>query len=180
MPVTNVRSRWIGGDLYFYDLAGNEILHVDGTNRKLVLPTGSELDVAGVAVDSTTLAADNQDGANVAVVADVNTTGGIPLLFRVAAAALTGNVDVIMDAKVRVIDAWCIATAAGGAGDTVTVSNGATAITDAMDLNVADKVLVRAASIDDAAHEIAAAGTLRVAGASAVNAQVYVLAVRVS
>jgi len=26
MPATNVKTRWIGGDLYFYDKAGDEIL----------------------------------------------------------------------------------------------------------------------------------------------------------
>lgn len=45
MPVTNVKSRWVGGDLYFYDKAGDEIFRIDGTNRKLLIPSGSVLDV---------------------------------------------------------------------------------------------------------------------------------------
>ena len=38
--VTNVKSKWVDGDLYFYDKSDNEICHLDGTNRALVLPSG--------------------------------------------------------------------------------------------------------------------------------------------
>lgn len=41
MPVANVKSQWIGGDLYFYDKAGNEIFRIDGTNRKLIIAAGA-------------------------------------------------------------------------------------------------------------------------------------------
>lgn len=40
MTVTNVSSSWSGGDLYFRDKSGNEILHLDGTNQKLIAPVG--------------------------------------------------------------------------------------------------------------------------------------------
>lgn len=50
---------------------------------------------------------------------------------------------------------------AGGASATVTVKNGANAITDAIDINDADKTLSRPATIDDAYSTVAAAGTLR-------------------
>lgn len=120
------------------------------------------------------------DGSNVKNVANANVVGGVPIVFRINAAALTGDVDVVMTHKVRIIDAWCVATAAGGASDTITVKNGATAITNAMDLNVSDNVIVRAGTIDDAQHEIDAAGTLRISGASAVNAIVYVKAIKVA
>lgn len=43
MSNTNVKSSWSGGDLYFYDKSGNEIFRIDGTNRKLLFPVGSEL-----------------------------------------------------------------------------------------------------------------------------------------
>lgn len=132
------------------------------------------------AVTAAKIASDILTGVKVATVADVNTVGGIPVLYRINAVALSGNVNVTVAEKIRVIDAWCVATAAGAAADTITVSNGASAITNAMDLNVADNTVVRAGTIDDANHEIAAAGTLRVVGASAVNAVVYVLAIRVA
>lgn len=118
-------------------------------------------------------------GGAMATVADLD--GGIPVVFRLAAVALTGDVNITVPYKVRVVDAWAVATAAGAAGDTVQVKNGANAITNALDFGAAaDQDVVRAADIDDANHEIAAAGTLRVTGASAVNAIVYVMALRVA
>ncbi len=47
MSMTNVKSAWVNGDLYFYDKDGNEILHIDGTNRKFVVPTGATIEVPG-------------------------------------------------------------------------------------------------------------------------------------
>lgn len=41
--IANVSSSFVDGDLYFYDYARNEIFHLDGTNRKLVIPSGSTL-----------------------------------------------------------------------------------------------------------------------------------------
>mgnify|MGYP001614827274 FL=1 len=35
MPATNVKTKWVDGDLYFYDKEGNEILNLDGTNRQI-------------------------------------------------------------------------------------------------------------------------------------------------
>ena len=81
------------------------------------------------------------------------------------------------------IDAWAVKTStAGGSGDTVTVKNGSTAISDAISLNVADKAVARAGEVDDASHEIAEDGTLRVTAATATNnaCTVYVLGVRVA
>jgi hypothetical protein len=146
----------------------------------LAVATGASLTVAGVTVDATTLAANAQTGGNVAVIADAPVIGGLPVLFPVLATTLTGDVDITSTHKIRVVDVWCVATAAGGAGDTIIVKNGATAITNAIDLNVSDKVIVRAGTIDDAAADVAAAGTIRVSGASGVNAQVYILAHRVA
>lgn len=120
-------------------------------------------------------------GAHVSTVADVNVIGGIPVLHRVLASALTGDVDVTLTHKTRVIEVWAIQKGgAGGAGDTITVKNGASAITNALDLNVADNIIVRAGTIDDATNEVAAAGTLRVTGASGVTAEVYILGIRVA
>ncbi len=42
MAIANVSSAWVGGDLYFYDAAGNEICRFDGTNRKLLIAQGAE------------------------------------------------------------------------------------------------------------------------------------------
>ncbi len=178
MSHTNVKSEWVDGDLVFNDKTGTAIATFNGDTGTFAV--GQALTVAGVTVDENTLAADVQDSGNVSEVANGNTAGGILLLYRILATTLTGDVDVVVDEKIRVVDVWAVATAAGGASDTITVKNGATAITNALDLNVSDKTVVRAGTIDDAQHEIDAAGTLRVTGASGANAQVYVSAIRVA
>lgn len=103
-------------------------------------------------------------GTKVATVADANVIGGIPVIHRIDIPdAATGDVDVVLTHKTRVINAWAVKTGAnGGAANTVQVKNGSNAITDAMSININDTLIVRAASIDDAQHEIAAAGTLKV------------------
>ena len=125
-------------------------------------------------------------GTQVRFVADANVIGGIPVMHRVAVAdGATADVDVVLTHKTLVTDVWLVKTGgAGGANDTIQVKNGANAITDAMDINVADQVVVRAGTIDDARHEIAAGGTLRVTrtkvAAANVACTVYVLGVRVA
>lgn len=142
--------------------------------------TATDIVVIGTVPTNTPL-----DGAGVANVANANVIGGVPVLFRIDVAdAATGNVDVVTTHKIRVIDAWAVKVGAlGGAANTVQVANGANAITDAMSINIADQAVARAATIDDAQHEIAAGGTLRVirtkAGGNAACI-VYVSALRVA
>lgn len=124
------------------------------------------------------------DGTATKVVADDNVIGGIPVIHRIdLAAGALADTDVTLTHKTRVIDAWLILRGAGVATTTLQVKNGANAITDAMAASGSDKALVRAATIDDAYHEIAAAGTLRVTsatGATQPDATVYVLGIRVA
>lgn len=47
MTAANVSSDFVGGDLEFYDKGRNIIMELDGTNRKLVIPSGSTLAVEG-------------------------------------------------------------------------------------------------------------------------------------
>ena len=127
-------------------------------------------------------------GAALKFAADANVIGAVPVLHRIAVdGGAAENVDVVLTHKTRIIDARAVHT--GGAGDTsdtIQVKNGTSAITNAMDWSGADKALVRAAEIDDAAHEIAAGGTLRIAtvdgdGGDNVGAGiVYVLGLRVA
>ena len=122
-------------------------------------------------------------GENVATVADQNTNGGIPLIYRIVTPTAAGTINTVVKDKIRIIDVWFVkTTAAGGAGAVLTVSEAANAITDALDLNVADKIIVRAAEIDDAEHEIPAGGTLRVVTASGTDhaGECYVQAIRVA
>jgi hypothetical protein len=103
-------------------------------------------------------------GTSVAVNAAANVIGSIPVVHRITVpAGTTGDVDVVLTHKTFVTDVMLIkTTAAGGGAGTITVKNGATAITDAMSIDIADKVIARAGTIDDASNAIAAAGTLRV------------------
>lgn len=132
------------------------------------------------------LTAASLDGTVAKVVADANVIGGIPVVHRIAVAdGVTADVDVVLTHKTLVTDVHLVKTAgAGGATDTITVKNAANAITNALDINVADKVVVRAGTIDDAQHEIAAGGTLRVTrtknSANNVACVVYVTGLRVS
>lgn len=133
--------------------------------------------------------ANTLEGTTVANVANANVIGGLPVLHRInIAGGAAGNTDVVLTHKTRVLDVWAVHTGgAGEAGDTIRVHNGAAgAITDAMDWSGADTALVRAANIDDAQHEIAAGGTLRVtttdadAGNDVGAGVVYVLGIRVA
>jgi len=55
MPgATNVKSRWVNGNLVFYDKSGNIIFTIDGTNRKFSLPSGSTLESLGTTTPSNT------------------------------------------------------------------------------------------------------------------------------
>lgn len=174
MPATNVKTGWVGGDLEFYDKSGNKIAEFDGTNRKLIIPSGSDLDLTQVL-----------DGADVRDVADANVIGGVPVVHRIAVAdAATGDVDTVLTHKTRIIDAWAVKTGgAGGAANTIQLKSGSNAITNAISINIADQAVARAGTIDDAYHEIAAAGTLRITRTKAggnVACTVYVLGLRVA
>lgn len=123
-------------------------------------------------------------GAHAAVVANSNVIGGLPVLHIIPIAdAVSGDTNVTLTHKTRVIDAWVVLTAAGNAGNTYTVKHVAAAITNAITPGAADTTLARATTIDDANHEVAAGAALRVshvkAGGSSA-AIVYVLGVRVS
>ncbi|MAH45665.1 hypothetical protein CMI37_07535 [Candidatus Pacearchaeota archaeon] len=72
------------------------------------------------------------------------------------------NVDLTILHGLTVYDAWFVKTGgAGGAADTVTLSSGANAITNAMDANQPDQTVVRAGTIDDATYIVTAAQGLR-------------------
>ena len=125
-------------------------------------------------------------GSEAAVVADKNVIGGIPLVHRIAVAGgANGDDDVTLTHKSRVIDAWMVLKGAGTAGSLITVKNAANAISDAVDIAAgADKAIFRITEIDDAQHEIAGAGTLRIShvstGGDCPAVEVYVLCIRVA
>lgn len=189
-------------------ISGTGALTADATGRAVVADgffTANEVSTAGAggkfAANSITqggvdhlfdtdtigedrLVANEINGRVMASVADDNVIGGVPLLHRIdITAGALGDTDVTLTHKTRVIDAWLVLRGAGVATTTLQVKNGNNAITDAMAASGSDTDLVRAASIDDANHEIAAAGTLRVTsltGAGQPDATVYVLGIRVA
>lgn len=128
------------------------------------------------------------NGSHVDEVANDQTTPGLPVIIPIAVAGgAAGNEDVVLTQKVRVIDVWAQHTGgAGEASDTIRLYNGANAISDAMSWAGADAAIVRAASIDDAYADVAAAGTLRVtttdndAGSDVGAGIVYVLAIPIA
>ena len=125
------------------------------------------------------------DGASVAATIENSARSGVPVLhYFLVLNAATGNVDLILEHRVGILDVWLIKqSAAGGAWDTIQVTDGEDApITEAMSINVADQTVVRATQINDATAVIPANGILRVkrtkASAANVRCVVVVLGVR--
>lgn len=141
-------------------------------------------------IDLVHIAPATVDGTVAAVVADDNVIGGLPVIHRVDVAdAASSFSEVTLTHKTRVIDVWVVKTGADGheTEDTIVVGNGANAITDAMAIGLPnDTGITRAAQINDANHEIAAAGALRVTwvkgsgGGNNTACIVYVLGIRVA
>lgn len=97
----------------------------------------------------------------------------IPLTITDAA---TGDVDFTLLEKFEVVRVDCIKRNGAGAGNTMQVKNGATAITNAIAVAV-DDTLTSSGTIDDAQSTIAAGGTLRVTATRAAgtrNCQIFV------
>lgn len=119
--------------------------------------------------------------------ADLDTRPNPMQVFRVEMPDVaTADYDIVVPAdggNWRVIDFEFVKTVgAGGAANTCQLKNGATAITNAVDTNIADAVVARAGTISDAQHRVAAGGTLRVTNTKAAgNAAgiAYIYAVQV-
>ena len=92
--------------------------------------------------------------------------GEIPIDLATAA---TGDVDFPVTAPFVLVDVVARKVGAGGAGDTCTIKNSANAVTNAMDLNVADNVAIRPTSIIAAQVTFASGSTLRVSRNTATN-----------
>lgn len=125
-------------------------------------------------------------GTQAALVADANVIGGLPVIHRIlVASGADGDVDVTLTHKTRVIDAWIVLKGAGTAGCLVTIKSTGNAISNAVNVAAGgDRARFGVGEIDDANHEIAAAGVLRVSkastGADFPGAEVYVMGLRVA
>ena len=122
------------------------------------------------------------DGRIVRAMVDGEDFGYIPVQLKVVTAAgATNTVALTMDRAFTVTDVMARNT--GGAGtssDTLQLKNGSTAISDALDMNIADNLIARAASIDDAQHQIAAGGTLNVTATDGGGSDVRAMIVYIS
>jgi hypothetical protein len=158
-------TRSVAGTIRRVDTAGVwvEFGSVNGTSLAAEITSRQALATDLASSTGTTLAGVLK-GTQVATVATGNVVGAVPVehLITVADGA-TADIDVVLTHKTLVTGVTVIkGQAAGGAGDTITVKNTATAITDAMSINVAAKTVVRMGTCDDAQSTINAGGTLRI------------------
>lgn len=181
--VTAQRDLIVPTNIKFYfvidETTGGNIRVITSAGTGIVMRTGDKL----------LLYCDGTDVIRVLnpanIVTDVNIKGEMMVIHRIDVVdAATGNIDVILDDLTRIIDVWLVKTGgAGGASDTIQVLETGNAITNAMDINVADQTIVRASTIDDAEWEIPAGGTLRVTrtkvSAANVACTVFVKGIRI-
>ena len=102
-------------------------------------------------------------------------SGLIPLVYCFeTAGGATESESVVVSRAIRVYDAHVVLKADGGAnGNAVQVLNGSNAISDSIVVGTAgDKDIVRAAELDDAYYDVAAAGTLKVTATDAGSADI--------
>ena len=97
----------------------------------------------------------------------------------------SASVTVTTAHKMRIINVWCVNAAVGTASDTITIKNGATAISNAMDINKADKTVTTVGTLDDAQWDIASGGSYVVtetdgAGNDSPAVDVYAIAIKVA
>lgn len=183
-PATSLNNSATAADAFFGFAMEVVGANATATIQVLHVPYGFISSLASNAVVAGSITDAILTGAKVATVADDNVVGGLPVVHRIdITAGALAETDVTLTHKTRVIDAWVVLRGAGVANTTLKVQNGATTITDAMDVSGSDKALIRAATLDDAQWEIAAAGTLRVkteTGATQPAATVFVLGLRVA
>ena len=162
-------------------MAAPDVNSRSGMINLLKVTTGK---IANDAVTEAKIAAAALSGLVAKVVANANVIGGLTVLHRIDVADATGDTNVVLTHKTRIIDAWALNTgiAAHAANDTWQVKNGANAISDAVAKTATVNALKRISTIDPARAEIAAGGTLRIAAVKDTNAAVtvYVLGIRVA
>jgi hypothetical protein len=111
---------------------------------------------------------------------------GIGIPFAIQAQTAAGATEkVVFNAnapfKVRVLQAFGTMTGAGAAGDTVKLTDGTNDVTNAVDVSAkGDKATFQFGEVDDARHDIAANGTLKVVTASDALCLVTIIGVRVA
>ena len=144
-----------------------------------------EVDAQGVWVDvGGDLAYQAIDGSLVENVADADTVGGVPVVYRIPIADASADTDVIVKHKIRVLrfEFRNTGIAAHAANDTVQLRTAANPITDAVAKTATVNKQVAASTYDPAYETIAAGGTMRVHAVKDTNVEgvAYVTAIRVA
>ncbi len=158
---------------YTFPAASGNVLTADSTSTL----TNKTFDAVG-----TGNALSNVGAAHLATIAGTNATYGIPItLVAVNGGSTTLSVfDSNAPFKFRVIDAWAVNTRGSNSGNWK-LDNGTDDITDNVAYSGTDKAISRVAIIDDAKHEIAANGSLRLISSEAADtAIVYITIVRIT
>jgi len=167
-------ARSVAGVLRAVDSARGALVEVSCANQTAIAAEIAAREALEANITDQDAMAGVLNAKSVATVADANVIGGIEVAHRIAIAdAATADTDVVLTYKTMITQIEVIKTGgAGGASDTVQVKNGSTAITDAMSINVADKIIVRPSTLDDAQMTIAAGGTLKITCTKAAAANV--------
>lgn len=173
----------IGGHLLDSQARG-DMIYASSTTQLSRLAVGTAQQV--LTSNGTDPAWATLDGRSASTVADKNTSGGLALIMRVkTAGGATASVTVTTAHKMRIINVWCVNAAVGTASDTITIKNNATAISNAMDVNKADKTVTTVGTLDDAQWDIASGGSYVVtetdgAGNDSPAVDVYAIAIKVA
>lgn len=94
----------------------------------------------------------------------------VPVAVQVDVPNTAGDITITVPRKMRLVHVTGLkGPAAGGAGDEVTIKREANAITNAISLNVAEKTVLDAGTIDPAEHLFAADEDLVITVAKATN-----------
>lgn len=149
------------------------------TNAMLASTAVTASKIVAGTITGTQIANATLDGTQIKVAAAGNTIPAVPVEYIIAVAdGSTGNVDTTVDAtvgKFTVTNVRVLKNAsAGGASDTIQVSNGtvSTPISDAISINVAANVVANAGTILSANAVVSSAAVLRVTRTKASAANV--------
>ena len=158
-------------------------------DRTLTLPDATDTLVGKATTDTFTNKTIDCDGSGNAI-SNVNgdeldsITGnnyGVPFIWKYTLSNQGSAVNVTTNApfKFRVLDAWSVSTSADGG--TWKLDDGTNDLCSAVTVAASDTDIDRAADMDDAYHEIASAGTLRIVPdvGGALDAEIYILCMRV-
>lgn len=90
MPATATKSAWVSGNLQFQDKSGNEIITIDGTNRKVSMPAAAEFTVGAVNIIDELQALSGLDSGELGVLNGV--TPGTAIASKVVTTDASKNV----------------------------------------------------------------------------------------